>query len=40
MKKTKIFAAIGGLGVVILSVFLIAADHVDAPDVHCRFVCL
>tara|TARA_A100000171_G_C2140207_1_gene154656 strand:+ start:3012 stop:3725 length:714 start_codon:yes stop_codon:yes gene_type:complete len=33
MKKTKIFAAIGGLGVVILSVFLIAADHVDAPDV-------
>ncbi|MAZ72767.1 MAG: molecular chaperone DnaK [Flavobacteriaceae bacterium] len=33
MKKTKLFAAIGGLGVVILSVFLIAADHVDAPDV-------
>ncbi len=33
MKKTKLFAAIGGLGVVILSVFLIAADHVDAPAV-------
>lgn len=33
MKKTKLFAAIGGLGVALLSVFLIAADHVDAPDV-------
>ncbi|WP_432410366.1 DUF4331 family protein [Rasiella sp. SM2506] len=33
MKKTKLFAAIGGLGVAILAVFLIAADHVDAPDV-------
>lgn len=33
MKKTKIFAAIGGLGVAMLSVFLIAADHVDSPSV-------
>ena len=33
MKKTKFYAAIGGLGVAILSVFLIAADHVDAPDI-------
>jgi len=33
MRKTKIFAAIGGLGVAILSIFLIAADHVDAPAV-------
>ncbi|MDX1462435.1 MAG: DUF4331 family protein [Marinirhabdus sp.] len=33
MKRTKLIAAIGGLGVVILSVFLIAADHVDAPAV-------
>lgn len=33
MKKTKIFAAIGGLGVIALSVFLIAADHIDSPTV-------
>ncbi|RMA64706.1 DUF4331 family protein [Ulvibacter antarcticus] len=33
MKKTKIFAAIGGLGLAVLSVFLIAADHIDAPAV-------
>jgi hypothetical protein len=33
MKKTKILAAIGGLGLIILSVFLIAADHIDAPSV-------
>ena len=33
MKKTKLIAAIGGLGVAILSVFLIAADHIDAPAV-------
>ncbi len=33
MKKTKIFAAIGGLGLAALSVFLIAADHIDAPAV-------
>jgi len=33
MKKTKLFAVIGGLGVAILSIFLIAADHVDAPAV-------
>ena len=33
MKKTKIFAAIGGIGLAVLSVFLVAADHVDAPAV-------
>ena len=33
MKKTKIFAAIGGLSIVALSVFLIAADHIDSPTV-------
>jgi hypothetical protein len=33
MKKSKIFTAIGGLGLAALSFFLIAADHVDAPSV-------
>jgi hypothetical protein len=33
MKKTKIFAAIGGLGLAVLSIFMIAADHIDAPAV-------
>jgi hypothetical protein len=33
MKKTKLFAVIGGLGLACLSVFLISADHIDAPDV-------
>lgn len=33
MKKSKIFAIIGGLGIVALSVFLISADHIDAPAV-------
>lgn len=33
MKKTKIFAVIGGLSIAALSVFLIAADHIDAPAV-------
>ncbi|OAB78874.1 DUF4331 family protein [Cochleicola gelatinilyticus] len=33
MKKTKLIAAIGGIGLAVLSVFLIAADHVDAPNV-------
>jgi len=33
MKKTKIFAAIGGIGLIILSLFLLAADHIDAPSV-------
>ncbi|NNM23169.1 MAG: DUF4331 family protein [Flavobacteriaceae bacterium] len=33
MKKTKIFAAIGGLSLAALSVFLIAADHIDSPSV-------
>jgi hypothetical protein len=33
MKKTKIFAVIGGLGLAVLSIFMIAADHIDAPAV-------
>ena len=33
MKKSKLFAVIGGLGVAALSVFLISADHIDAPAV-------
>ena len=33
MKKTKLFVAIGGIGLAMLSVFLIAADHIDAPDI-------
>ena len=33
MKKTKIFAAIGGLSLLTLSIFLIAADHIDSPSV-------
>ncbi len=33
MKKTKIFAAIGGLSFLALAVFLIAADHIDSPSV-------
>jgi hypothetical protein len=33
MKKTKIFATIAGLGFAVLSVVLIAADHIDAPDI-------
>jgi len=33
MKKTKIFVAIGALSLTALSVFLIAADHIDSPSV-------
>ncbi len=33
MKKSKLLAVIGGLGVAVLSVFLISADHIDAPAV-------
>ena len=33
MKKTKIVAAIGGIGLLILSIVMIAADHVDAPNI-------
>lgn len=34
MKKTKLFAVIlGGLGVAVLSFFLVAADHIDSPSV-------
>lgn len=34
MKKSKILAVIGGIGVAILSIFLISADHIDAPAVE------
>ncbi|MGK0380083.1 DUF4331 family protein [Patiriisocius sp. Uisw_017] len=33
MRKTKIFAAISGVGLAVASIFFIAADHVDAPAV-------
>lgn len=33
MKKSKLFAVIGGLGMVALSAFLMSADHMDAPSV-------
>ncbi len=33
MKKSKFFAVIGGLGLAALSIFLISADHIDAPAV-------
>lgn len=33
MKKTKLFAVIGSLSLAFFSIFLIAADHIDAPDV-------
>jgi hypothetical protein len=33
MKKTKIVAIIGGFGLLILSIIMIAADHVDAPNI-------
>jgi hypothetical protein len=33
MKKPKIFATIGGLGLAVLAVVLIAADHIDAPAI-------
>mgnify|MGYP002639281491 CR=1 FL=1 len=33
MKKTKIFTAIGGISLFVLSIFLISSDHIDAPNV-------
>ncbi|QNJ98462.1 DUF4331 family protein [Constantimarinum furrinae] len=33
MKKTKFFVAIAGIGLAVLSVFFIAADHIDSPAV-------
>ena len=33
MKKTKIFAVIGGICLLTLSLFLISSDHIDAPNV-------
>ncbi|WP_347372716.1 DUF4331 family protein [Aequorivita sp. Q41] len=33
MKNSKLFALIGGLGIAALSVFLISADHIDAPAI-------
>ncbi len=34
MKKTKIFATIGGIGLLLLTGFLISADHIDAPNIE------
>ncbi|GEQ85913.1 hypothetical protein ULMS_14210 [Patiriisocius marinistellae] len=34
MKRTKIIAAIGMVGIAVSSVFLLSADHVDAPQVE------
>ncbi len=34
MKKSKLFAVIGGIGLAVLSIFLISADHIDAPAVQ------
>lgn len=34
MKKSKFFAVIGGIGVAALSIFLISADHIDAPAIQ------
>lgn len=33
MKKSKFFTTIGGLGLAALSIFLISADHIDAPAI-------
>ncbi|MDN3724078.1 DUF4331 family protein [Aequorivita sp. SDUM287046] len=33
MKKSKLFTIIGSLGIACLSIFLISADHMDAPAV-------
>lgn len=33
MRKTKIVATIGGIGLLILSIVMIASDHVDAPNI-------
>jgi len=33
MKKTKIIAAIGGISLLVLSLFLISSDILDAPNV-------
>ena len=33
MKKTKIVASIGGIGLLILTFIMIASDHVDAPNI-------
>ena len=33
MKKTKIFVALGGISLLVLSLFLISSDHIDAPNV-------
>ncbi len=33
MKKNKIFAIIGGLGLMVLSGIFISSDHIDAPNV-------
>lgn len=33
MNKTKIFTVLTGVGILLLSVFFISADHIDAPNV-------
>ena len=33
MKKAKIFTVLGSITLALLSIFLIGADHIDAPDV-------
>jgi len=33
MKKSKIIAAISGMGLLLLSFFLISSDHIDAPNI-------
>ena len=33
MKKTKLFSVLGAIGLACFSVFLISADHIDAPNV-------
>lgn len=33
MKKTKLFVAVGGMVLLGFSIFLVAADHIDAPNV-------
>ncbi|MDG1501663.1 MAG: DUF4331 family protein, partial [Ulvibacter sp.] len=33
MKNTKLFSVLGAIGIACFSVFLISADHMDAPNV-------
>ncbi len=38
MKKTKIYALFGGVGLLVASVVLLAADHIDSPSVRATSV--